>query len=149
MKAHLLYRDLDFSEKEPMPSNVEQLEHDLDLATLYKAMAAGDERVYNVCRAALMNGLSDYEAIEYRQHVLSDCLANPDTVRAIYKLTGDALQEERKLFWLTSHNSPAGMMSQSPRVIAMYVAYLKRLRASSTSVRTTSSPKDGRPCSQY
>ena len=85
--------------------------------------------VYNVCRAALMNGLSDYEAIEYRQHVLSDCLANPDTVRAIYKLTGDALQEERKLFWLTSHNSPAGMMSQSPRVIAMYVAYLKRLRA--------------------
>ena len=44
MKAHLLYRDLDFSEKEPMPSNAEQLEHDLDLATLYKAMAAGDER---------------------------------------------------------------------------------------------------------
>ena len=39
----------------------------------------------------------DYEAIEYRQHVLSDCLANPDTVRAIYKLTGDALQEERRI----------------------------------------------------
>jgi len=129
MKAHLLYRDMDFSVKDPLPNNAEQLEHDLDLGTLYKSMAAGDERVYDVCRAALMNGLSDYEAIEYRQHVLSDCHANPDSVRAIYKLTGDALQEERKMFWLITRTSPSGMMLQSPRVIGMYVEYLKRLRA--------------------
>jgi DNA mismatch repair ATPase MutS len=129
MKAHLLYRDMDFSLKEPLPHNAEQLEHDLDLETLYLSMAAGDGRVHDVCRAALMNGLSDYEAIEYRQHVLSDCLANHDTIRAIYALTGDALQEERKFFWLTTRNSPSGMMSQSPRVIGMYVEYLKRLRA--------------------
>jgi hypothetical protein len=83
MKAHLLYRDMDFSLKEPLPHNAEQLEHDLDLETLYLSMAAGDGRVHDVCRAALMNGLSDYEAIEYRQHVLSDCLANHDTIRAI------------------------------------------------------------------
>ena len=34
MKAHLLYRDMDFSLKEPLPHNAEQLEHDLDLGTL-------------------------------------------------------------------------------------------------------------------
>lgn len=129
MKVHLMYRDRDFSTKEALPEHAEQLEHDLDLETLYLAMAAGDARIRDVARAALMNGLCDHREIEFRQHILIDCLANPAVVRAIYKLTGDALLQERKLFWLATRKTPSGMMSQSPGVIRMYIEYLKQLRA--------------------
>ncbi|HEY1763016.1 MAG TPA: hypothetical protein VGG17_10515 [Acidimicrobiales bacterium] len=129
MKAHLMFKNADFVVNQFLPANADQLVHDLDLETLLTAMAGKDELVKNVSKVALLDGLDNPADITYRQRVLADCLEHPEIVREIYYLAVNAIQEQRKMFWFNSRNSPTGMMSQSPQVIGMYMGYLKRLRA--------------------
>ena len=129
MKAHLMFRDTDFEVNQPLPANADQLVHDLDLETLLGAMAGNDEIVKTVSKVAILDGLHGPDDITYRQRVLADCFEHPEIVREIYDLAVNAVQEQRKMFWFISRNSPTGMMSQSPQVIGMYMGYLKRLRA--------------------
>jgi hypothetical protein len=43
MKAFLMFRDRDFDLKQPLPPNADALVQDLELETLFGAMAAGDQ----------------------------------------------------------------------------------------------------------
>jgi hypothetical protein len=123
-----MFRDADFDVHQPLPANADDLAHDLDLHTLIEAMAQGDDLVWSASRVALLDGLASPDGIKYRQQVLDDCARNPQIVRDIYGLAVNAVRDQRKMFWFISRNSPAGMMSQSPQVIAMYMEYLQRLR---------------------
>lgn len=50
MKAYLLYRDRDLDMSQDAAWNEEELVQDLELNTLYQAMAQGDAFVYDLTR---------------------------------------------------------------------------------------------------
>ena len=61
MKAFLMHRDQDFVAQPPAVSNEADLRQDLELDTLISAMAAGDKRIFEVARIALLYPLPDPE----------------------------------------------------------------------------------------
>jgi hypothetical protein len=124
-----MHRDHDFDLQDALPPNEAELVHDLDLNTLFTAMANRDEFLYRVSKIAVLSGLSDPDDIAYRQQVLVDCLAHPEVVRQIYAIAVSAVSDEHKLFWLASRRSPSGMLNQSPLIIGMFLGYLKQLYA--------------------
>ena len=81
MKAFLMHRDRDFDPTAPLPPNTDDLVQDLELDTLYDAMAGGDEFLRAVAQRAVVAGLTDPEEVLYRQDVLRDCLDHPEVVR--------------------------------------------------------------------
>ena len=50
MKAFLMYRDHDFDLKRTLPSHEQALTQDLELNTLFHAMALGDEFLVEVAK---------------------------------------------------------------------------------------------------
>lgn len=100
MKVRLLHRDRDLDLKGPLPWNAEALEKDLGLATLFDAMAQGDDFVRDAARRVVLLGArGDAGTIHYRRDVLRDCLNHPDVVRALYAVAAEAAEHERKLFF--------------------------------------------------
>jgi hypothetical protein len=130
MKAYLLYRDQDFDFGADLPPAHEDLTQDLELTTLLRAMADGDKFLYNVCRRVLLTGLSDPEAIRYRQRVLADCLAQPDVIREMYGVAAGALQDLRHVWgsYGGSYQTPSSNLSGAVRHLEAYVARLRQLR---------------------
>lgn len=128
MKAFLMHRDQDFDLTRALPSNEEALTQDLELNTLFAAMAVGDGFLLDIARRAILSSLGGPEAILYRQQVLADCLAQPAVVRQIYTLTMDALQAERKI-WGSFAKSPDSILYRSVHVLEVLTGFLKRLRA--------------------
>jgi DNA mismatch repair ATPase MutS len=104
------------------------LTQDLELETLWNAMAAGDDFLFEVARRAVLSSLSDPDAIIYRQRVLADCLAHPGIVRQIYELAIEALESETKASPLWRTDKPDTILRRSVKVLALQVEVLKRLR---------------------
>ena len=78
MKAFLLYKGQDFDRTEKPPWNAETLIQDLELNTLFKAMAGGDEFLFSVARSAVLSGLyTDVNTVLYRQNILKRLLGKP------------------------------------------------------------------------
>jgi len=77
MKAFLMYKDRDFDLQRELPSNEQILTQDLELNTLFNAMALGDEFLFEVAKKAVLFGENDLDTILYRQEILKDCLENP------------------------------------------------------------------------
>jgi MutS-like protein len=119
--------------KEPGPvlaptGNDAVLTQDLELETLWNAMAAGDEFLFEMAKRAVLSSLTDPDAIAYRQHVLADCLEHPETVRQLYQLAVDALENERTVggLWFTA--GPDRILSRSVQVLQLQAGVLRRLR---------------------
>jgi DNA mismatch repair ATPase MutS len=127
MKAFLMHRDKDFFlPREPLP-NEAALTQDLELTTLFDAMAGGDEFLFDVARTAVLSSLTDPEAIVYRQHVLADCLAQPSVVIDLYNLAIEAIQAQRRI-WRSFLSSPDSVLNWSVQVLELFVSALRRLR---------------------
>jgi len=99
MKAYLLHAGRGFDFTAGLPAGHQDLIQDLELATLLRAMAAGDKFLYKVSAKVLLASLDDPDAILYRQRVLADCLAHPEVIRQMYAVAADALEDKRHL-WL-------------------------------------------------
>jgi len=119
--------------KEPGPplaptGNDAMLTQDLELKTLWNAMAAGDEFLYEMAKRAVLSSLTDPDAIIYRQHVLADCLEHPEVIRQLYQLAVEALENERTVggVWFTS--GPDQILGRSVRVLKLQAGVLRRLR---------------------
>jgi hypothetical protein len=107
----------------------EVLAQDLELGTLWAAMARGDEFVYETAKRVVLSSLRDPQAILYRQGVLADCLAHPETVRALYALATEALGNQRKAGGgLLRTSSPSTVLHWAVRVLTLHVGNLKQLR---------------------
>jgi hypothetical protein len=104
------------------------LTQDLELVTLWNAMAAGDEFLFEMAKRAVLSGLTDPDAIVYRQQVLADCLEHPEIVHQLYELAVEALDSERKVGGLWFRASPDSILSRSVQVLKLHVDVLKRLR---------------------
>ncbi|MDI9637074.1 hypothetical protein QM565_15070 [Geitlerinema splendidum] len=128
MKTFLLYRDQDFDLQQPLPWNADALTQDLELNTLFNAMAQGDKFIFEVAQKVIFASIAEPDSIRYRQDVLKDCLKNPTLVRAIYDLAVETIESERKNYWGIFRDSPNAVLRRSVEVLQMFVVMLKRLR---------------------
>lgn len=70
MKAFLMYKNRDFDPQQKLPWNEQALTQDLELNTLFNAMALGDPFLFEVAREAVLSGLNnDLDTILYRQNI--------------------------------------------------------------------------------
>jgi DNA mismatch repair ATPase MutS len=110
------------------PGSDDVLTQDLELQTLWNTMAAGDEFLFEMAKRGVLSSLSDPAAIVYRQRVLADCLEQPETVRQLYELAIEALENERQVRSLWHMASPDSIVYRSVQVLTLQVGILKRLR---------------------
>ena len=108
MKAFLMYKDRDFDLKRQLPSNEQTLTQDLELNTMFHAMALGDKFLFEVAKSAVLCGSADPDTLIYRQNILKDCLKNSAIVRDIYQLPIESIENKRRS-WM-------GFFSKLPRV---------------------------------
>jgi len=129
MKVFLMYRDRDFDLKQKLPQHEQALAQDLELNTLFEAMAAGDDFVFTIARQAVLTGLRNPEEIRYRQDVLRDCLKNPAVVREIYQIPLDSIRNKRERYLgIFGTYYPSGVLSSAVRMLEMFVELLRKLR---------------------
>jgi len=129
MKAFLMHAGRDFDLAAELPAQEPALVQDLELETLLRAMAAGDELILDVAKRALLLSLRDPEAIAYRQQVLGECLDHPEVVRELYDLGGEALKAEKRIWGSLLRDSPRNLLSTSIQKMEVFVDFLRRLRA--------------------
>jgi DNA mismatch repair ATPase MutS len=129
MKTHLMYRDRDFDLQAKLPSNEEALTQDLELNTLFKAMACGDEFLLQVAKQALLSGLqNDVETIHYRQAVLQDCLRNYSFIKNLYDIAVEAIENRRRNLWSIFSRYPAGILYGAVELLSMFIGILGKLK---------------------
>lgn len=129
MKVFLMYKDRDFDLQRRLPRNEQALIQDLELDTLFNAMALGDEFLFDVVKKAILTGLNDsLDVILYRQHILKDCLKNPSIIRDIYNIAMEAIESKKKSFWGFFGKYPSSILHGSIEVLQIFMGILKRLR---------------------
>jgi len=129
MKAFLMYRDSDFDLQRKLPSHEQELIQDLELNTLFNAMAFGDKFLLEVVRKAVLSGFeNDPDTIVYRQDILKDCLKNSSVVREIYDIAVDSIEKERKNYLGIFSKYPGSILYRSIDVMQMFVGMLKKLK---------------------
>jgi hypothetical protein len=129
MKVFLMYRDCDFDLQLPSPANEAVVVQDLDLDTLFTAMAAKDPLVFEVAKKAILTAAAnDVDVIEYRQAALKDCMGNPDIVGQLYDLAVESAERQRKI-WSTFREYPSGLLDTSVQRMVAFIDVLKRVRA--------------------
>jgi hypothetical protein len=129
MKAYLMYRDRDFDLKAPGPPFEAALTQDLELNTLFAAMAADDPFLLDVSRRAVLTSLREPEAIRYRQHILADCLQHPASVREMYAMSVEAIKRPKGGWsWNWHPRYPEGLLHRSVELLEHLVRVLRKLR---------------------
>lgn len=128
MKAHLLHRAQDFDLGSALPPNTPDLSQDLELGTLLDAMADGDKLVRDIAEHAILTSLRDPDAITYRQHILRDCIRNPEVIREMYRLAGETIEGERKIHRSIFHY-PAAVLRRSVEALTFFVDRLTTQRS--------------------
>ena len=77
MKPLLLFENKDFNPQQELPWNADELTQDLELNTLFKAMADGDNFMFDMAKQTVLTGLeNDIDTILYRKDILKDCIEN-------------------------------------------------------------------------
>ena len=110
------------------PGPYDGLAQDLELETLWNAMAGNDVFLYETAKRVVLSGLTAPEEIRYRQHVLADCLEHPDVVRRLYRLAIEALASEQAVGSFWSGARADWILSRSVRILRLYLAVLRQLR---------------------
>ncbi|HVA85775.1 MAG TPA: hypothetical protein VNF73_05555 [Candidatus Saccharimonadales bacterium] len=128
MKVFLLYRDRDVELGGGSPPNAADLIQDLELDILFGAMAAGDRFLLDVVRSGVLASLDDPAAIDYRQGVLADCLAQPAAMREVYDIAVEAIEREKRIWGGVLTRYPVSLLNRSIDVLELFIGLLKRLR---------------------
>jgi hypothetical protein len=127
MKVHLLYESRDFDFTAELPAQHKDLTQDLDLPTLLRAMAGGDDYLLDVARRVVLAGLAEPEEVLYRQAVLADCLSQPDMVQDIYAIAVAMVQDKTSRWWHI-WKKPELILSSAVKYLEVAVSRLKELR---------------------
>ena len=128
MKVFLLYPDQDLDLEQALPSNEADLTQDLELNTLFNAMAQDDKYLFHVAKQVVLSSLDRPEVIRYRQDILRDCLAHPEVIRQIYQIPITAMERKRGKWMGIFTTYPSGILSSALTMLEMFVEQLKVLR---------------------
>ncbi len=123
-----MHTENDFDLAAELPPQEQAVMQDLELETLLRTMAAGDDLIFDVAKRALLLSLRDPEAIVYRQRVLTECLEHPTVVRELYGLAGEALKAEKSVWGSVLRDSPQAILGTSVQKMELFVDFLRRLR---------------------
>ena len=129
MRAWLMHPDRELDPAQAPPENAEDLVRDLELDTIIRAAAGGDDLVRQTFTAALLDSAPDAATVTYRQQVLADCRAAPAVIRELYALAGDAVQAERRVLRPWSRDEPSAVTASSVQILELAAEFLARLRA--------------------
>lgn len=129
MRTLLMHRDRDFDLASAFPGNERALTQDLELDTLFCAMAGDDEFLLDIARKAILSGLqNDVDTILYRQAILKDSLKNPAVVRALYNLAVEAIEAKKKQWLGVFARYPGAILHGSIELLQMFLDVLRKLR---------------------
>ncbi len=129
MKAFLMDKDRDFDLQRELPSNEQALTKDLELNTLFDAMAREDKFLMEVARKAVLSGLNNgLDTILYRQNILKDCLNNSAVIRDIYAIAVESIEKEKKIYWGLLRDHADSVLRRSIEVLQLFVGMLKKLK---------------------
>jgi hypothetical protein len=128
MKVFLLSNGRDFGLTQDLAANAADLTQDLELDTLFKAMAAGDEFLLGVVKKVLFASLREPATIFYRQSILRDCLDRPSIITEIYRIAVEGVERERKVWGCLLDRHPESTLHRSVEVLQILFELLKRLR---------------------
>jgi hypothetical protein len=134
MKVHLMFPNADFSvsgvrpSTEPLPASARDLSRDLDLSTIWAAMADGDPHLWEVARSATLSLATEPQTVRFRQEVLSDFRTHPEAARQLYELACDAMKGQKGIH-RTLRRTPASTLRRGTEALELLLGYLRRLRA--------------------
>lgn len=129
MKAFLMFKDRDLNPNPELPPYERDLTQDLELNTLYKAMAMENADLFDVARKVVLSSLNDLDTILYRQNILKDCLKNPSIVRDIYNIAVETIENRRKHhLGSVLFNYPSSILYGSVQLLQYFVEMLKKLK---------------------
>ena len=133
MKVFLMYPDRDFDIERELPSIDKDLAQDLELDTLFGAMAQGDKFLFKVAQQAVFSSLDERPmqalvCIRYRQEILQDCLRHPEVIRQIYRIPIQSMQNKQRRWMGILTNYPSGILSGAREMLIMFVDLLRTLR---------------------
>jgi len=114
--------------QQKLPWNEQALMQDLELETLFRAMARGDEFLFAMARQVVLTSLYDPEAVRYRQDILRDCLKNSAIVREIYQIPIESIQNRRRRWLGIFGGTPGSVLSGAISMLEMFVELLRKLR---------------------
>ncbi|MHB1376340.1 MAG: MutS-related protein [Candidatus Humimicrobiaceae bacterium] len=129
MKVFLMYKDRDFDPEVKLPTNEKSLTQDLELNTLFNAMALGDSFLFDAARKVVLSSLNDPKTILYRQNILKDCIKNSAVIRSIYDITIETIEIRRKnyLGGMFS-NHPSSVLYGSAQLMQLFEKMLKKIK---------------------
>ncbi|MCF3946106.1 DNA mismatch repair protein MutS [Acidiphilium sp. AL] len=107
MKARLMFPARDFDPEAQPPAGIADLVQDLEMESLFAAMADGDKFLGEIAHKVVLTGFrNDRDTIRHRQDVLDDCIAHENLIRTLYELAMAPLEVLRKnlFFGLTSRH---------------------------------------------
>ena len=129
MKAFLMFKDRDFDLEQPRPWNADALTQDLELLTLFNAMASGDKFLYEVAAGAVLSALyTDVDTVLYRQNILKDCLRRPFVIKGLYGMAIRAIQKAKEHSWGRSSRYPDAILRSSVDTLEGLIIILKELK---------------------
>ena len=129
MRARLMFADRERRGEREQRVGEDDLIADLELETVWAAMAQGDPVIHESARSAMLDGLTDLEQIRYRQAVLADCLRRPDVIREIYALAVSAVADEKQVYRGFFNTQGEARIRRSVAVLELFDERLRRLRA--------------------
>jgi MutS domain V len=129
MKAFLMYKSRDFELEQEPPWNAEALTQDLELTTLFTAMAGGDNFLFEVAQSVVLSALhADVDTVLYRQNILKDCLKRPFVIRGMYNMAIRAIQKAKEHSWGRSSRYPDAILRSSVDTLDGLILIIKELR---------------------
>ncbi|WP_240048187.1 hypothetical protein [Crenalkalicoccus roseus] len=130
MKAHLLYPDRDFDPRARLPWSAGALAGDLDLYTLFAAMAERDAFVLEVVQTVVPTGMyEDLATVRHRQDILRDCLDQPSVLRALYAVAVEATESEKRHYLGSMRQYPDWVLRWSVELMADLLVAARKLRS--------------------
>lgn len=128
MKAHLMFPDKDYDPTADIAPNSADLVQDLEMKTLFSAMADGDEFLLKIASSALLSSpVNDHVTVRWRQAILQDCLQHEDILRALYAITLEPIQIRKSMFLISGGRHPSLMLSDGRRTLEALHGVLKKL----------------------
>jgi DNA mismatch repair ATPase MutS len=128
MKAYLLYRDHDLDMLHEAVWNEHALVQDLELDTLYQAMALGDAFLYGVIKRVVLMTSVNLDEIAYRQAILRDCISYETVVRELYAIAIEAIETKRNSYYGVFSVSASSVLQGARELIQKFIGVLKKLR---------------------
>ncbi|WP_029288335.1 hypothetical protein [Cellulomonas sp. HZM] len=129
MKVRLMFPDHDVDGATPEMAGADATAADLELDTLWDAMARGDAFVRGVVRATTLRPVQDVAVVEHRHAVLAECRRVPGLLDELEEVAERAVTAERRASSWVFDRSASMSLGHAVTVLDLLLEDLRALRA--------------------